>query len=208
MRPHPDKTHAKFLDLSGCIARLGFPDEPYDPPESKEKLKEEEHKRAIDVMQLIVGEEPTEITREMVVEKLKELHRAEQEIPQLSFEQLDALYRTTRDPYVIVHIAHEIYYRKFNVYYNEGNINWIVQHVQAFMDEFPEYESRLLATLRTRAKNIVARGKKLASLKYFFSLDPDEGFLIGVEPYNLKRRYEVVYEDYDIDDEDLDSIPF
>ncbi len=203
IRAYPGKSHGEILDLAGVISLHGFHDEPYNAPEKGDKrtLLREKEKASAPSIAAIVQDAPTEINRKIVVDKLKELEKKAKKIPELSFVDIASIYETTRDPRKIIEIGFEINRRKTGQGYNNGTLDWCVEPWRAALREFPEYEGRLIGSLRTMMKNKIAKGAKPAGIK--FSVD----WLLEQTPYIYKKDMdeEPDRHEYDIDE---DEIPF
>ena len=85
VRTHELKDHAKILDLAGLVSDFGYHDEVYEPPPygDKEQLAKVNEKLSARELSLIVGDEPTEITRDMVNVKVEELNRKRKKMHEL-----------------------------------------------------------------------------------------------------------------------------
>ncbi len=209
IRAFKDKTHGEILDLSGVVAMHGFHDEPYDPPKKGDKtsLKRVKEKASATALNAIVTDEPTLITREIVVEKMNELKRKEKQIPELPFLDIQAIYETTRNPRKIIEIGFEINRRKTGQGYNNGTLDWCTEPWIEAINQFPQYENRLINSLRTMMKNKIAKGAKPAGIK--FSVE----WLLDQTPYIYSKEMEDLqnekseYYDYSIDINE-DEIPF
>jgi len=198
-RPFEQKEYAEILDMAQCTQRLGFLDEPIEYIEQgdKEALVRSKKKRESTVIQAIIEEHPTEVTRKIILAKIEELKEKEKTIPELKVQDLVALFDTSINPYIIVEVAHEMNRRKTGKSYTVKNINWIVEEWELMINMYPEYELRLLRTLKTMAKNKVIQGKKLAALYY----SPE--WLREQIPYSLKIQNEERTMHVDIDDADI-----
>ena len=221
IRTNPGKEYAELLDLANNTATFGFHDEQYSPPAhgEKQKLSTEEEKHSAREISLIADDEPTEITRELVLLKIDELERKKQDIPTINIGDLIAIYNNAQTPLLILRIAHEIQKRKTGQIYAKGNVEWISDEWDIMLEDFPQYKSRLLKTLRTMAKNKVAQGKKLAALHYTVKEDVkgEPGWLRQQTPYrdyiqpdSVEPTDEVVNNYYNTYDLDIDEsqIPF
>lgn len=202
LRASGGKERGEILDLSGVVSTHGFHDETYFPPEKGNKLalKREKDRISAPEISAIVGEEPTEITREIVVEKVRELERKQKNIPELPFTDLAAIYETTRNPRKIIEIGFEINRRKTGTQYNNGTLDWSVEPWFDALDKFPEYEHRIIGSLRTMMKNKIAKGAKPAGIKFACE------WLMEQSPYSRDEEYRS-YQVADIDI-DEDDIPF
>jgi len=178
-RAFPGKEYAELLDIANNTAEFGFANEEYFPPKKGDKAgldKEKERLQAKEIM-LIAQEEPTEINRALVLDKIEELKAKAKKIPQLDFKDLLAIYETSQDPRQIIEIGYDIDRRKTGKSYQSTQVDWASQTWSPFIDEFPEYKSRILRTLKSRIKNLVSQGKKVSSIHYF------PKFLKTVPPY-------------------------
>ena len=72
------------------------------------------------------------------------------------------------------------------------------------MEKFPQYKSRILRTLRTRVKNIVSGGKKMASIHYFVDwLSDQTPYADYIMPDNVDVTEEVYNAYNDIEDSEI-----
>jgi len=201
IRTFPGKEYVELLDLANNVATFGFADEPYNPPEygNKEALAKEEARLSASTIGIIVNNEPTEVTRALVLEAVKELERKKHKsIHELSISDLLNIFETTDDPKWIIHIGFEMNQRKYGIPYQESKVKWATEIWYPFIDKFPQYKSRILRTMKTRMKNIVAKGKKPVSMRFFVE------FLMKNPPYKNEIEYNL---DYNItDDEAYENI--
>jgi hypothetical protein len=199
------KKDAILLDCAQWTAEHGFYDEPYSPPiyGEKELLRKAKEKVAVPVMKLIVGEEPTEVTRNIVIKKIEELERKRKQIPELNVKDLLAIFATSQQPLEILRVAFEMNRRKTGATYTRANVEWISETWGNMMDIYPQYHARLIKTLKTMSKNKVAQGKKLAALHYSPAwLMEQTPYVDYTMPDSVEPSSEVManYED-DIDEE-------
>lgn len=169
IRTYPDKKYVECLDLAQLVATHGFHNEPYSPPKkgNKQQLRKEKENREAPVIQSMVNEEPTQITREMVDLAIEELRQKERKIPELTMKELGAMYEISYKLETIIHIFYEINKRTRGLNYNQGSITWTMKTWNQFIEEFPEYKHRIFQSLKTRGKNITKNQKKTGSLHYF-----------------------------------------
>lgn len=85
-RSHPDKEFGEILDLAQVTKNFGFAHEEYNPPkrtgnrQSDRMLIDKINKQSsLEKLDIILNEDPTEVTRELYNAKLKELQEAEME---------------------------------------------------------------------------------------------------------------------------------
>lgn len=163
------KTHAEFLDLAGTVMEHGFHDELYVPPEygDKKSKLEAEAKASASHLKHIVSEEPTEINREKVVEFVKELKQKEKSLSELTMQELSAIYEQSDCIATIIEVAFIINKNKTGDTYKQSTVSWISDNWDKHIELDPQFEKRWIKALKSRAKNIVRDGKKLASLYYF-----------------------------------------
>lgn len=202
IRTYDGKQYFELLDLANNVATFGFHDEVYNPPEygDKDGLRKENERLAAKEIKLIVNEEPTLIERSLVIDKVIELKAKSKRIPELSFKDLIAIFETSQDTRQIIEIGYEINRRKTGAGYQDTQLDWANELWIPFIEQHSQYRSRILRTIRTRLKNIVSKGKKVASIHYF----PD--WLSDQSPYKV----------YDVPDSyspptfeiDEDDIPF
>ena len=201
-RTSPGKEYAELLDIANNAATFGFANESYNPPEQGEKneLDRENERLAAKEIKLIVGEEPTEVDRSLVLDKVEELKAKAKRIPELDFKDLLAIYETSQSVRQIIEIGYDINRRKTGQAYRSTQIDWATELWIPFMDKYPEFRSRILRSLRTRLKNIVSQGKKIGAIHYFPS------WLSEQTPY---AQIEVSKEHYNaLDNIDMSEIPY
>ena len=211
IRKHPDNKPALLLDCAQWTREHGFIEEPFHSPElgDKETLnKEKERTSATEVPILMNGEEPTEVTRELVVQKIKELKTKAKRIPELDFKDLLAIYETSQSVRQIIEVGYDINRRKTGQGYQPTQIDWATELWIPFITEYPEFKSRILRSLRTRLKNIVSQGKKVAAIHYFPDWLKDQTpykRLIVPDSVDVSEEEYNVYAEYNITE---DEIPF
>ena len=205
-RTNPGKPYGEVLDLAQCVSTHGFFTEarPLIERGDKNGLRTAKEEMSVDSIDSLVGDEPTEITRERVDVHVRELLQKSLRVPEMTMEELLSFYDTTHDMRTIIWIAYEMYSRIAGLAYTPASVDWVLEAWVAMLLEFPDYKHRLVKTLRTRAKNIVKQRKKLAALYYF----PD--WLRDQSPYNMVKqvedfRREDQYPNIEIDE---DEIPF
>ncbi len=207
IRTYPGKQYVECLDLAQSLATHGFHNDPYFPPEKgdKEALAKEKDDRSIEVIKSMATEEPVEISREAVNVALEELKSKENKIPELTMNEIMYVFDATQDVRVIITVFHEMNMRLRKLTYNERNVTWATNLWEEFINEFPQYKSRIIRTMKTRAKNIVRDRKKPGALGYF------PQWLREQDPYSLQAQINSVRsedEDMPVFEIDEDLIPF
>ena len=188
------KTHGEILDLASCVSRHGFHDEEYNPPllGNREELSKQKSLLEMPMISALVDEEPTEVTRDAYNTFVQEIQRKSKSIPTMSTDDLMAFYEVTVDITQIVHIAFEMNLRMNGVHYKENNVTWTTEPILVFLNDFPDYEYRILKSFKTRGRNIVKDKKKIFALRYFsdwmrtnppFNID-QEPLTVGSETIN------------------------
>jgi len=208
IRTSPNKEYFELLDIANNTATFGFHDEVYNPPEQGDKngLDKENERLAAKEISLIVDEEPTLIKRSLVFDKVQELKSKAKRIPELEFKDLLAIYETSQEPRQIIEIGYDINRRKTGTAYQGTQIDWATELWTPFMAKYPQYKSRILRTLRTRLKNIVSQGKKVAAIHYFPDWLSDQS---PYKEYTFVDSVDVSEEVYNVyADIDEDQIPF
>jgi len=189
IRTHPNKTSCELLDLASCVSTHGFHDEPYEPPVygNKEELTSAKESLQAEAIEYIAGDEPTKITRKMIVDKVDEIKRDSNDISKLSVDKLSALFNMTSNLHTACHIAFEMNFRTKGIPYKENTVGWAIEPSLTMIEDYPEYKLRLVKTIKTRMKSIVRDGKKLAGIYYF----PE--WLSKQVPYSIKSDdFEIV----------------
>jgi len=189
-RPAEGKEYGVILDLCGAVRRHGFAEEIYNPPKKgdKEALRREQERLSANEIDLLVDESnperPVEVNRKMVLEKIEELERKAKQIWEIGLVDLIALFETARTAKRIIAVALEINRRKFGTPWVPEDVEWISGPMEDMLNEYPEYEARLLRAFKTRAKNIVKKGKKLKAMHFF------PKWLKKQYPYSLRNQSE------------------
>ncbi len=203
------KTEAILLDCSAWTSTHGFYDDPYYAPPygNKEELSKAKEKAAVTVTELLLNKgEPTEIIKELVDNKVEELKRNAERIPEISMIQLVSIYNTSTIPEQIATIAYEMNMRITGTTYRDSQVLWTIEDWLVLFEEFPMYKQRLIQTMRTMFKNKVSARKKLAALHY------SPNWLREQTPYSYKYETDstdVSEETYNAyNDIDEDEIPF
>jgi superfamily II DNA or RNA helicase len=208
LRKADGKDHGIILDLAGVVSNHGFHNEPYYPPirGDKKKLIQEKENLASPVITSLVKNEPTEVTRKIIVEKVNELKAKEETIPTLPLVDIISIYETSINPKKIIEIGFEINRRKTGTTYTYSNINWAAQPWENAIEKYEDYKYRLIKSLKTMMKNKIARGKKPAGIHYSCE------WLLEQTPYCNINEDDSNYDKYHNNDEsdyyDNDEIPF
>ncbi len=200
------KEFAEFLDLAGTVMEHGFHDEIYIAPEkgNQKALAEAKAKAEASALKHIVEDSPTEIDRDRVEVFVEELRRKEDDISTMSFNELDGLYQMTSNARKLIEIAYRMNEIKTGATYKESTIDWIHSKWEEMFISYPDYKRQWTNALRTRAKNIVRQGKKLASLYYFIDWLAERVMVLPETPDETES-----YDEIDIDMSNLDDeIPF
>ena len=207
IRTYPGKEFVELLDLANNTATFGFHDETYEPPDYKDKkaLDKENDRLSAPIMTLITKDKPTLVNRELVVEKMIELKHKSELVPTLNLQDLLMLYETSRDVTKILEIAYEMNRRKTGQPYTMKSIEWVATPWHVMLEEFPQYHTRLVKTLKTMARNKVQKGKKLNALHYTVLAD---GWLRDQTPYVYGKEIpdklnNQIYPEIDIDEDDI-----
>ncbi|MHA1691818.1 MAG: hypothetical protein ACTSU7_09280 [Candidatus Heimdallarchaeaceae archaeon] len=180
----PNKEYAELLDLANITKLHGFPSESYTPPINgdKSQLLKAKSKASCQMISLLTNEEPTPVFREQYDLFVEEINRRSKSLRTMEMKDIKGLYEVTMDINQIVHIAYEMYYRMHEVSYRESTLEWVLEPILAFINDFPDYEYRIIRTYRTRAKNITIQKKKLAALRFF------DQWLRTMPPYNIDNE--------------------
>lgn len=197
IRKSPNKTHGIILDLAGCVSRHGFHDEPYTPPAKGDKraLLRAQEALSAPIIEHIVGDEPTEITRDIIVTAVEEARKKAEHIPELTIQQLIALFETTTSISMAIWVGFEMQKRKTGAAYDQSTISWCSQPWFSAFEEYPDEVNYFRKAAKTRIKNIVRDGKKMVSIKFFID------FLIQ----SMQKRRQEPYQEsvVEINDEDI-----
>ena len=209
----PNKEYAEILDLGQCVSTLGFVEEPLPMVEKGDKgtLIKEMMKRERKIITDMVDEEPTEVTLDLVLEELKEIERKRNQIGQMKVDELLRLYDQTFDIRQNLVIANEIAKRVNRGWVKESSIEWILEPWEETLQNLQPYMvPQLTKAFRTRAKNILKDGKKLASLRYFHDWLLENNPWLGSGIHVRHEDRGDAYEDYEVSDFGLtdETIPF
>jgi superfamily II DNA or RNA helicase len=168
IRVFPGKNHVEVLDLAGLVSNHGFHFEPYYPPKKGDKKALLQAKQELEapIVGSIVGEEPTEVSRELIVKKVEEIKQKEKQIPQLETKVLADMFEITNDMKTIIWIGFEMAKRVNGHPYKPSTISWALEPWKEMLEEFPQYERRLIKTCKTRIKNIVKNLNPNTHIKY------------------------------------------
>ena len=196
LRAHHNKEYGIILDLAGCVSRHGFHDEPYSPPVKGDKraLLRAQETLSAPIIEHIVNDEPTEVTRELIVTAVEETRKRSENIPSLTIQQLTALFETTTNIATAIWIGFEIQKRKTNQNYDQSTISWCLAPWFKAFEDYPNEVNYFRKAAKTRIRNIVRDNKKMVSIKFFID------FLI--ESAN-KRKQEFSIPEIDINEEDI-----
>ena len=211
----PGKEHGIILDLCGGVARLGFHDDPYNPPKygDRKELRAQMERLQKPVIDNLAKEEPTEITREIVFEAVEELKRKERDLQNQDIVDVMMIFETTLDVKTIIAAACEINRRKTGKPWTDDFVEWCAGPWIELLDLVPSYERMILKAMKTRLKNIVRDGKKIAAIYYFCDwLSKNNEYLAGAistakaikdANYEEPREAEDDEETIDIDEDDI-----
>jgi hypothetical protein len=99
--------------------------------------------------------------------------------------------------------------RKTGTQYRLSTVEWAAEPWYPFIEQFPQYKSRILRSLKTMMKNKVSKGAKPAGIHYSASwLMEQTPYIDYLQPDSADVSNEV-YENYNVyDDIDMDEIPF
>lgn len=182
-RAHHTKEYGEILDLCGGISRHGFHDDPYHAPKrgDKKALVKAQSQLAAPMVREVAGDEPTEVNRDIVNSKVKEIEKKSKDIPSMTINELIALFDTTYSISMAIWIGYEMQRRKTGQTYSQDSISWASAPWFAAFDEDRDRERRFLKAAKTRIKNIVRDGKKLSSIHYFcqFLIDHENDAYYG-----------------------------
>lgn len=162
----PGKEYAEVLDLCGGVTRLGFHDDPYHPPvkgDKKALLKAKQDLEA-PIVPTIVGEEPTEVDRKIVIEKMEEIKRKASNPKTMTVQDLITVIETTRDPLVLIRAGFELHSRAHGTMYRPDTPRWAAEPWIEMLENHPEEERLTLTLLRNRMKKIIKERKKDGSI--------------------------------------------
>ncbi len=187
-RIYENKKITEFYDITDCLIRMGIPED-FVPFKSKKEFKKNKLQQTI-VEQLInrTNEGITEITREKIENYkiyLKELER--KSLATLTIDELRELFNATNDVRLLVLIANEYHRRKYGWMLKTKTVEWIIKNMEDVLEKLSEYnkEASTIKAYKTRIRNILNSGKKLASIGFF----PDWFYKETIKKYGLIENW-------------------
>ena len=171
-RLYEGKDKCEFIDVTNCLLNFGLPEEfkGYRTKEEQMTAKQrmskvekyfEFNKKEKDVL---------DVNKEILVEftnKLKVLNKSNY-ISKTTL-QLINMFNSTDDIREIVLIANEYHRRKYGWFLKDKTLNKMIEEMSKYASLLEEYGKRksTVKAYKTRIRNILNQGKKLASMIYF-----------------------------------------
>jgi len=169
-RLHPSKNHADVYDITDCLIRMGIPED-FKPFKDKTEFKKHKLQQTI-VEQLInrTNEKMLEITKEKIEDfelYLEELENNSYHL--LTIDELRDLFNATSNIRTLVLVANEYHRRKYGWQLRTKTIELIIKNMEDVLDKLSEYnkEASTIKAYKTRIRNLLNSGKKLASMIHF-----------------------------------------
>ena len=164
------KEFCEVLDLAQCVRNHGFLTDEVELIKNGDKkaLAVANNKNSLDVS-IIAEDEPTEITRELVLSRIEEIKNSKR--PR-TMNELIALYEQSTSFDIIFELSIKMYDKVTVTITEPRTTSWIFNKWDEAFYEYPEYKERWVRAYKTRAKNIIkscmnGERKKIASLAYF-----------------------------------------
>ncbi len=187
-RIYEDKKFTEFYDITDCLIRMGIPED-FIPFKDKKEFKKHKLQQTM-VEQLInrTNEEVVEITREKIEDfevYLEELERNSLHL--LSVDELRDLFNATSNVRLLVLIANEYHRRKYGWMLRTKTIEWIIKNMEDVLEKLSVYnkEASTIKAYKTRIRNILNSGKKLASMGHF----PDWFYKETINKYGFVENW-------------------
>jgi len=165
-----NKTHTEFYDITDCLIRMGIPED-FRPFKNKTEFKKHKLQQTI-VEQLInkTNEEMVEITKEKIEDfelYLEELENNSYHL--LTIDELKDLFNATSNIRTLVLVANEYHRRKYGWQLRTKTIELIIKNMEDVLDKLSKYnkEASTIKAYKTRIRNLLNSGKKLASMIHF-----------------------------------------
>ena len=184
----PNKPYSEFYDITDCLIRMGIPED-FVPFKDKREFKKHKLQQTM-VEQLInrTNKEVVEITREKIEEfevYLEELERNSLHL--LSIDELRDLFNATYNVRLLVLIANEYHRRKYGWMLRTKTIEWIIKNMEDVLEKLSVYnkEASTIKAYKTRIRNILNSGKKLASMGHF----PDCFYKETINKYGFAEKW-------------------
>lgn len=171
-RLHEGKEKCELIDITNCLLNFGFPEE-FKGFITKDEAKQFKAKSTLiekyfelnkqNKEILILNKETIEnFTNSLVLLKNKSLIK-------YSVEELKQAFIFAEEPREIVLIANEFHRRKYGWFLKTRTIEKIIYEMEKYANKLDEYGKRksTIKAYKTRIRNILNQGKKLASMIYF-----------------------------------------
>lgn len=164
------KEFCEVLDLAQCVRTHGFLTDEIELVKygDKKALAVSNNKNSLDVS-IIAQDEPTEITRELVLSRIEEIKNNSR--PRTMNEMI-AIYEQSSSFEIIFELSIKMYDKVTSSTTEPRTTSWIWNKWDEALYQYPEYKDRWVRAYKTRAKNIIkscmnGEPKKIASLAYF-----------------------------------------
>jgi superfamily II DNA or RNA helicase len=164
------KEYCEVLDLAQCVRNHGFLTDKLELIKNgdKKSLAKANNESMLDVS-LIAKDEPTEITRDLVLARIEEIKNTTR--PQ-TIQELIKIYEQSTSFSILFDISIKLYEKATKTIVEPRTTSWIFNKWDEAFYEYPEYKERWTRAYKTRAKNIIKSCmdgdfKKIASLAYF-----------------------------------------
>ena len=187
-RIYPGKEYAEFYDITDCLIRMGIPE---DFMPFKDKKEFNRHKLQQTMVEQLVNrtnEKVVEITKEKIEDfevYLEELEKNSLHL--LTVDELRDLFNATSNIRTLVLVANEYHRRKYGWMLRTKTIEWIIKNMESVLEKLSVYnkEASTIKAYKTRIRNILNSGKKLASMGYF----PDFWYQETINKYGFVENW-------------------
>lgn len=167
LRSNEKDEYGELYDFGKCIQNLGFVEDEYNPLEPQQT---KEYQKYIDSYVNQSSDEVVPVTKESVEVFVEEIKRKEKEnLSNLSTKDLVVLFDATQSIDKMMDIANEFNYRKYGWKYKTSTIDLAKKNMLDVYNQLELYGKgqATLKAYKTRIRNILNQGKKLASMIYF-----------------------------------------
>lgn len=238
-RAHHSKEFGEILDLAQIVKTFGFAHEEYEPPirtgdriQDRILIEKTNQTYAMDKLDIILNDDPTEVTRELYDIKLAEIKAVEEEFirdkeefkrslsakiskeqtpidpVQAYIQKIANIINTTDSFYALISAGAEFWTILHGKPISKAgkpysfNAEWLSENIQEVMNKYPDKHKHWIKAYRTRVKNLCKQGGNYNGIKFFINF--------------LSEQYEQELElmntqDYDYQSDpipDMDEIPF
>ena len=161
LRLYEGQDRVTILDCAKSTMEHGFYNETYKAPTDKKEARELQKEMRHDIIDYMMKQEDAGIS-EIVTLSGVEATKYKLESDS-SLEGLKARFDMSMDVVEVIELAFKINELIRGQKFSDKNTKWVLSKVQPYIEE----EGGSLKAIKTRTRNILMQGKKLASLYYF-----------------------------------------